>query len=437
MTTTRVRGWSLRLVACLVALAGAVPQGRGADAQRPNILFAFADDWGRLASIYAEVDGHGGLDDIVRTPNFDRLAQRGVLFRHAFVNAPSCTPCRSSILSGQYFWRTGRGAILRGAVWDESIPAWPLLLENAGYHIGKTWKVWSPGVPADAPYGGQKHAYQSAGNRFNQFSQHATRLVASGKTVDEAKEELLAEVRDNFRAFLAADRKGQPFSYWFGPTNVHRKWIKGSGKDLWGIDPDALKGHLPPFLPDVPLVRQDMADYLGEIAAFDAALGVLIEELEKSGQLDNTLIAVSGDHGPPGFPHGKCNLYDFGTRVSLAIAGPGVVGGRVVDDFVSLPDLAPTFLEAGGVKPSRGDDGPQPVARTTQSIARVWWIRSGPWCTRAANATSRTPGPATCRIRSGRFARRTICSSSTSAPTARRWAIRMASTVPNRPVPKR
>lgn len=57
---------------------------------------------------------------------------------------------------------------------------------------------------------------------------------------------------------------------------------------------------------------------------------------------------VSGDHGPPGFPEGKCNLYDFGTHVALAIAGPGVTGGRVVDDFTILPDLAPTFLEAAG-----------------------------------------------------------------------------------------
>jgi hypothetical protein len=107
---------------------------------------------------------------------------------------------------------------------------------------------------------------------------------------------------------------------------------------------------MPQFLPNVPTVREDFADYLGEVAAFDAQLGVLLDELKKSGQYDNTLIVVSGDHGPPGFPHGKCNLYDFGTRVALTIAGPGVTGGRVVDDFVSLPDLAPTFLEAAGVK---------------------------------------------------------------------------------------
>ena len=92
------------------------------------------------------------------------------------------------------------------------------------------------------------------------------------------------------------------------------------------------------------LIREDIADYFGEVAAFDAGLGVLLDELKRVGELDNTMIVVSGDHGPPGFPHGKCNLYDFGTRVSLAIAGPHVIGGRVVDDLTFLPDLAPTPL---------------------------------------------------------------------------------------------
>lgn len=338
------------IIAVLLTAGLGMPKVASAQESRPNILFAFADDWGRCASIYAETDGKGGINDVVRTPNFDRIARKGVLFKNAFVNAPSCTPCRSSVLSGQYFWRTRRGAILQGAVWDESIPAWPMLLKDSGYHIGKTWKVWSPGTPADAPFGRQSHSYQEAGNRFNQFSQNVTRMVAAGKPLDQAKAELYAEVRGNFSKFLSERKAGQPFAYWFGPTNVHRKWIKGSGKALWNIEPDDLKGKMPPFLPDVPEVREDLADYFGEVAAFDAALGVLTEELEKAGQLENTLIVISGDHGPPGFPHGKCNLYDFGTRVSLAIAGPGVTGGRVVEDFVCLPDLAPTFLEAGGVK---------------------------------------------------------------------------------------
>jgi N-sulfoglucosamine sulfohydrolase len=336
-------GWSL----ISFVLGGAASAAQRTD--RPNILFAFADDWGRQASAYARIDGAGGVSDVMSTPHFDRLATRGVLFRNASVNAPSCTPCRSSILSGQYFWRTGRGAILVGAVWDPDIPSWPLLLRDSGYHIGKSWKVWSPGTPKDAPYGRQRYSYQKAGRAVNQFSQYVTRRVGEGAPVQIAKREILDAVRSDFRSFLADRSDDTPFCYWFGPTNVHRKWIRGSGKALWGIDPDALKGKMPPFLPDVATVREDLADYLGEVQAFDATLGVLIEELKAAGEYENTLIAVSGDHGPPGFAHGKCNLYDFGTRVALAIAGPGVRGGRVVDDFVSLPDLAPTFLEAGGV----------------------------------------------------------------------------------------
>ena len=166
--------------------------------------------------------------------------------------------------------------------------------------------------------------------------------------MDSAKQELYDEVLGNFDDFLAQCPSGQPFCYWFGPTNVHRKWTQGSGKSLWNIDPDALQGKLPPFLPDVPEVRQDLADYFGEIAAFDAALGVLIRRLEEVGQLENTVIVVSGDHGAPGFPYGKCNLYDFGSRVPLAIRWGGVKPGRVIDDLVSLTDLAPTFLELGG-----------------------------------------------------------------------------------------
>ena len=107
---------------------------------------------------------------------------------------------------------------------------------------------------------------------------------------------------------------------------------------------------MPAFLPDVPEVREDLADYFGEVMAFDAALGLLMKRLESIGELDNTLLVVSGDHGAPGFPHGKCNLYDFGASVPLAIRWGGAKGGRVVDDLTSLTDLAPTFLEVGGVK---------------------------------------------------------------------------------------
>lgn len=337
----------LALIGCL--LLGFSSQAAEAK-KRPNIVFLFADDWGRIASAYAKIDGPGTINDVIQTPNFDRIAKEGVLFRRAFVSAPSCTPCRSALLSGQHFWRAGRGSILRGAVWDSSIPAYPLLLKDAGYHIGETYKVWGPGTPNDAPYGAGKYAYEKAGGKFNQFSQNVTKMVADGMELEAAKKKLYDEVEANFDAFIADRKPGQPFCYWFGPTETHRKWVKGSGKKLWGIDPDLFKGKMPPFLPDVPEVREDLADYFGEARSFDAAMGLFLRKLEAMGELDNTLLVVSGDHGPPGFPHGKCNLYDFGSSVSLAIRGPGTKGGRVIDDLTSLTDLAPTFLEVAGVK---------------------------------------------------------------------------------------
>ena len=77
--------------------------------ERPNILFLFADDWGRHASVLSKIDGAGGINDVVQTPNFDKVASRGVIFRNAHVSAPSCTPCRSALLTGRHFWQTGTG----------------------------------------------------------------------------------------------------------------------------------------------------------------------------------------------------------------------------------------------------------------------------------------------------------------------------------------
>ena len=347
---------------------------------RPNILFCFADDWGRYASIYGEVESRPSPNQIIKTPNIDKVAKRGVLFRNAFVNAPSCTPCRSALLSGRYFFRTGRGAILQGAQWDSTIPSFPLLLKDAGYHIGESYKVWSPGTPNDAPFGAGQFAYEKAGGAFNNFSENVTKLIGEGVPLDDAKLQMYANVKGNFDTFLAARPAGQPFCYWFGPTNVHRLWVKGSGKALWGINPESLQGKLPQFLPDVPEVHEDFADYLGEAQAYDAGIGVLLKRLEEIGELDRTLVVISGDHGAPGFPGGKCNLYDFGVGVSLIAAWPGQPGGRVVDDFVNLMDLAPTFLEAGGVKAPEGMNGRSlvPVLKSDKSgqvdPSRTWVI---------------------------------------------------------------
>ena len=356
------------LTVCLGLLVATSITSSAHAAEQPNLLFLFADDWGRCASLLAECDGPSGLHDVVKTPHIDALAQRGVFFRNAHVSAPSCTPCRSALLTGRHFWQTGTGSILRGAVYDDSIPSFPPLLREAGYFVGYSHKVWGPGRPTNAPFTAQD-SFHRRGTQINQFSQQATKLMAEGMPREAAKQRLLEGVRGNFRDLLAARPAAAPFCYWFGPTNVHRKWIKGSGKALWDIDPDSLTGKLPGFLPDVPEVREDLADYFGEIAAWDASIGVLLDELDKAGLTDKTLIVISGDHGAPGFPHGKCNLYDFGTAVCLSVTGPGVHGGRVVDDMVSLIDLAPTFLEAVGLTPPDTMTGRSlwPLLRSPQS----------------------------------------------------------------------
>lgn len=319
--------------------------------KRPNILFVFADDWGRYASAYKAIEGDGTPNALLNTPNFDRVAREGALFTNAYVPAPSCTPCRSSLLTGRYFWQTGRGAILQGAVWDSSIPSYPLILEESGYHIGHTYKVWSPGTPRDEPYGGDRTRYAPAGSKYGKFSHEATARVTE-LGVEGAKQVLYDEAKENFEAFLEARPEGAPFCYWWGPTNTHRTWERGSGKALWGLEPEDLKGRLPAFLPDVHEVREDVCDYLGECLAVDAGLGLLMQRVEELGELDNTLVVVSGDHGIPGFPRGKCNLYDLGCEVALAARWPGKIpAGRRIDDFVNLMDLAPTYLQAAGLEP--------------------------------------------------------------------------------------
>ena len=96
----------------MLAILFLCPHALAVAADRPNILFCFADDWGRYASAYAKVDGKPSPNDVVKTPNIDRIASEGVLFRHAFVNAPSCTPCRSALLSGRYFFnKIGRAHV--------------------------------------------------------------------------------------------------------------------------------------------------------------------------------------------------------------------------------------------------------------------------------------------------------------------------------------
>lgn len=227
---------------------------RGAETPNPrlNILFVFADDWGRYASAYRGLDGRPTLNDVIQTPHVDRVAREGVVFKNAFVNAPSCTPCRSSLLSGRHFFQTGRGAILQGAVWDATIPTFPLLLRDHGYHIGKSHKVWSPGTPVDAGFGGQTYAYQRAGVGSNNFSENVTADIARGSSLAAARARILAEVRGNFGDF---SRRGNPanpgFTGW-APRPHIAHGSKAVAKNSGASSPINSKASCPAFCRTCP-----------------------------------------------------------------------------------------------------------------------------------------------------------------------------------------
>jgi len=272
----------------------------------PNILFAIADDWG-----WPHAGSYG--DPVVKTPAFDRLAMEGVLFNHAYISSPSCTPSRNAILTGQYHWRLGPGANLWSTL-DPSTPVYPLLLEDAGYKIGRFRKSWGPGDISNWDRHPAGHNYTDKG----------------------------------FAAFMEERQDDQPFCFFLGTSDPHRPYDMGSGARS-GIDLEKI--NLFECFPDNEIVRGDVADYYYEVQRFDTLVASVIKILEEHGELENTIIVMTGDHGMP-FPRCKSNNYDSGARIPFAVRwGSGIKKpGRVLDDFISTTDLAPTFLELAGVK---------------------------------------------------------------------------------------
>jgi len=282
-------------------IAQAAVAATGPAESRPNILFCLADDWNWPHSALKDVK-------VIQTPTYDRVCREGVVFTNVFVTSPSCTPSRASILTGQWHWRLEEAANLAGELNQNKFPVYPNILGKAGYHVGMMGK---------GPDGRVNNA--PPGPRYKDFA-----------------------------AFLQARPKGTPFVFWFGSHDPHRPYAKGlgvkSGMKLEDV-------QVPACLPDSPEVRSDLCDYYWAIQRFDTQVGEMMKMLEDAGELDNTIVVVTGDNGLP-FPRCKSNLYDTGTKAPMAIRwGNKVKPGRVVNDFVSLSDLAPTFLEAGGLKP--------------------------------------------------------------------------------------
>jgi len=284
----------------------------------PNILILMSDNhtWNHLGC-------YG--DPVIKTPTIDQLSESGIRFTNAYCSAPSCTPARASMLTGQDIWRLEEGANLWGTL-PAKFKVYTDMLEEAGYLVGYEGKGWGPG---DYEAGGRTR--NPAGLRFNSFEE-----------------------------FYNEKEKGQPFCYWYSSRDPHRPYKTG-GWEKSGIDPGDIV--VPPYLPDNEDVRKDIGDYYAEIQNFDRDVASYIQLVKEMGQLENTLVIVCSDNGWQ-MPRGLANLYDFGTRIPLIISMPErYKGGRVIDDFISLNDFAPTFLELAGL--------PIPDYMTARSFANI------------------------------------------------------------------
>ena len=307
------------------AAALAVGSGTAQTARRPNILFTIHDDWSH---------GHAGAYgcEWVRTPTFDRVAREGVLFTSAFTSNPKCSPCRATILTGRNSWQL-KEAISHYSIFPSEFAVYPAVLEGAGYHVGITGKGWGPGDFKSTGF-----AHNPAGK---EYQQHKLKPPTEGiSPIDYAK---------NFEAFLAEKPADKPFCFWMGGHEPHRPYEPGSGLRAGKTLADIV---VPKYLPDNRVTRSDMADYALEVEWFDTQVGKALQLLEARGELDNTLVVMTSDHGMP-FPRVKGQIYEHGFHIPLAIRwGKNIGAGRSVDDFINTRDFAPTFLELAGLQPA-------------------------------------------------------------------------------------
>lgn len=310
------------LLRAFLCFAPVVP----ATAGPPNILFAIADDWGPHAGAYGT--------RWVRTPGFDRVAEAGILFRNAYTPNAKCAPSRACILTGRNSWQLKEAA----NHWCEFPPefkGWGEALAEHGWCVGHTTKGWGPGVAKDAA----GRPRRLTGTAFNEVQAKPATSGISG-----------CDYAANFDRFLDAAPAGRPWAFWYGAIEPHRGYEFGSGVAKGGKRPGDIP-RVPACWPDNDTVRNDLLDYAFEVEHFDTHLGRMLASLERRGMLDNTLVIVTSDHGMP-FPRGKGNGYEASNHVPLAAMWPAGIAGRrrVVDDYISFIDLAPTLIELAGLR---------------------------------------------------------------------------------------
>lgn len=321
--------------ACAGAICLAGCQTQKKEPTRPNILLCIADDAG-----FPFMSAYG--TPFVNTPAFDRVAREGIRFDNAYTCNAKSAPSRAAIITGRNSWQL-EDACNHWPYFPAKFKSYPETMEEHGYYVGTTGKGWSPGVAKDS----LGNTRELTGTKWSQI-----KLKAPTKGISNI------DYAANFKAFLENRPEGKPFCFWYGALEPHRGFEYGSGakagKNTSQID------SVPAYWPDNETVRNDMLDYAVEIEHFDNHLGQMLQILEEKGELDNTIVIVTSDHGMP-FPRGKGQAYEASNHIPFAMMWKnGLTNpGRVETDYISVIDIAPTLLEAAGI--DEAETGMQPI----------------------------------------------------------------------------
>lgn len=283
---------------------------------RPNIILFIADDVG-----WDDIGCYGNT--VVLTPNIDRIAREGVRFNNVYLTASSCSPSRTSIISGRYPHNTGAAELHTPLPAEVSI--FPELLRKAGYYTAQAGK-W--------------HMGEDAKRGFDVVHDNGKKNGDGGEGM------WLGALRDRPRE--------KPFFLWFASFDAHRPW--GSNDFSGNNDPEQIQPS--PYLANTRNTKADLARYYDEITRFDHHIGQVEDELQKQGVLENTLLIIMSDNGRP-FPRSKTRVYDSGMKTPFIVKwNRGLPRkGVVTNSLISVIDIAPTLLEVSGVEVISGFQG--------------------------------------------------------------------------------
>jgi arylsulfatase A-like enzyme len=327
----------MRKVLCIAGLIGVTFASATAakGPTLPNIVLIIADDMA-----WDDCGAYGNR--YIRTPNLDRLAREGMRFDRAFVTASSCSPSRSSIITGRYPHNT-----------DAEELHWPLppgqitfveRLKASGY--------WTAAA-------GKWHLGSAAKDRFN-LTREADPSGFQLAIEKDAKERMRARGSgaaqsgcDQWVPVLRDRPRDGPFFLWLASLDPHRDYQPGAIPKPHRPE-DVI---VPPYLPDVAEVRKDLALYYDEISRLDHYVGEVLAELDRQGVAGDTLILFLSDNGRP-FPRCKTTLYDSGIKTPFLVRWPGhVQPGSRCGSLVSTIDIAPTVLRLAGIEPGPSFQG--------------------------------------------------------------------------------